>query len=152
MTNQNTPEQIVAEAMVNAGAPLMGPQVEEAVVAALGAAGLLATAGVAPQEQLSDDDLLKKYTSAVDEAMKAAHARDGFASNMSRESIVAGLRAVTLAAQVAVDEAKLTEIVRGTIARRPYTDETRRAIHGLEHAVGREISWRSDEWLGGGVR
>ena len=50
MTNQNTPEQIVAEAMVNAGAPLMGPQVEEAVVAALGAAGLLTTAGVAPQE------------------------------------------------------------------------------------------------------
>lgn len=71
----------------------------------------LAAAGVAPQEQLSDDDLLKKYTSAVDGAMKAAHARDGFASNMSRESIVAGLRAVTLAAPVAVDEAKLAEVI-----------------------------------------
>ena len=43
---------------------------------------------------MSDDELLETYRAAVNRAMSEAHARDGFASNMSRESIVAGLRAV----------------------------------------------------------
>jgi len=43
---------------------------------------------------MSDDELLETYRAAVNKAMSEAHARDGFASNMSRESIVAGLRAV----------------------------------------------------------
>ena len=45
-------------------------------------------------EGMSDDELLETYRAAVNKAMSEAHARDGFASNMSRESIVAGLRAV----------------------------------------------------------
>ena len=45
-------------------------------------------------EGMSDDELLETYRAAVNRAMSEAHARDGFASNMSRESIVAGLRAV----------------------------------------------------------
>lgn len=42
----------------------------------------------------TDDELLDTYRDAVDLAMHRANMRDGFASNMSRESIVAGLRAV----------------------------------------------------------
>ena len=45
-------------------------------------------------EGMSDDELLETYRAAVNRAMSEAYARDGFASNMSRESIVAGLRAV----------------------------------------------------------
>ena len=41
MTNQ-TPESVIAEAMVNAGAPLMHSRVEEAVAGALRKAGMLA--------------------------------------------------------------------------------------------------------------
>ena len=43
---------------------------------------------------MSDDELLETYRASVNKAMDEANARDGFASNMSRESIVAGLRAV----------------------------------------------------------
>lgn len=43
---------------------------------------------------MSDDELLETYRAAINKAMDEAYARDGFASNMSRESIVAGLRAV----------------------------------------------------------
>jgi hypothetical protein len=42
----------------------------------------------------TDDELLETHRNAVGQAMKKASERDGFASNMSRESIVAGLRAV----------------------------------------------------------
>lgn len=56
------------------------------------------------------------------------------------------------ATAVQVDEAKLVKMVRDTIDRRPYTDETRTAIHGLENAIGREIWRRLDEWLRGGGR
>ena len=43
---------------------------------------------------MSDEELLKTYRASFNKAMDEASARDGFASNMSRESIVAGLRAV----------------------------------------------------------
>lgn len=43
---------------------------------------------------MSDEELLETYRASVNKAMDEAYARDGFASNMSRESIVAGLRAV----------------------------------------------------------
>ena len=43
---------------------------------------------------MSDDELLETYRAAINKAMDEAYARDGFATNMSRESIVAGLRAV----------------------------------------------------------
>lgn len=44
--------------------------------------------------RISDDDLIKTYWGAVDRAMSWANARDGYGSSSSRESIVAGLRAV----------------------------------------------------------
>ena len=43
---------------------------------------------------MSDEELLETYRASVNKAMDEASARDGFATNMSRESIVAGLRAV----------------------------------------------------------
>ena len=43
---------------------------------------------------MSDEELLETYRASVNKAMDEAYARDGFATNMSRESIVAGLRAV----------------------------------------------------------
>ena len=43
---------------------------------------------------MSDEELLETYRASVNKAMVEASARDGFATNMSRESIVAGLRAV----------------------------------------------------------
>jgi hypothetical protein len=46
---------------------------------------------------LSDEQLLEIQRVAVDDAMHAANTRDGYGSNMSRESIVAGLRAVEAA-------------------------------------------------------
>lgn len=48
---------------------------------------------------LSDDDLLDIQREAVRKAMNVASERDNFASNMSRESIIAGLRAVVEAAR-----------------------------------------------------
>jgi len=47
---------------------------------------------------MSEDELLNIYRAAVDSSMDAAHSREGFASNMSRESILAGLRAIERAA------------------------------------------------------
>ena len=47
---------------------------------------------------MTDDEILKAYNTAVDAAMDRAYERDGFASNLSRESRVAGLRAVERAA------------------------------------------------------
>ena len=55
--------------------------------------GLLIRASQSTIGEPSDDELLDAYRRGVNEAMEAAHARDGFSSNMSRESIVAGLRA-----------------------------------------------------------
>ena len=43
---------------------------------------------------MSDEELLETYRASNNKAMDEAFARDGFATNMSRESIVAGLRAV----------------------------------------------------------
>lgn len=40
------------------------------------------------------DELLEVHRLAVDDAMRVANERDGFGSNMSRESREAGLRAV----------------------------------------------------------
>ena len=48
--------------------------------------------------EATDDELLAIEREAIRVAMDAAHARDNFASSMSRESIVAGLRAVWNAA------------------------------------------------------
>lgn len=59
------------------------------------------------------------------------------------------LAAAALATPVEVDEAKLVGIVRSVIDRRPYADETRRAIRGLENAVAREVAHRGPEWLRG---
>jgi hypothetical protein len=47
---------------------------------------------------MTDDDLLEIHNRAVDKAMHDQAERDGFGSNMSREAIVAGLRAVERAA------------------------------------------------------
>ena len=47
---------------------------------------------------MTDDEMLEAYNTAVDAAMDRACERDGFASNMSRESRVAGLRAIERAA------------------------------------------------------
>ena len=47
---------------------------------------------------MTDDELLKLHEKAIRDAMEAAYKRDGFASSGSRESIVAGLRAVAEAA------------------------------------------------------
>jgi hypothetical protein len=43
---------------------------------------------------MSDEELFETYEQAVRSSMDEAYARTGFASNMARESIVAGLRAV----------------------------------------------------------
>ena len=43
---------------------------------------------------MSDEELLETYEQAVRSSMDETYARTGFASNMARESIVAGLRAV----------------------------------------------------------
>lgn len=53
----------------------------------------LITAVSAPPT-ITDDELLETYRVANERAMHEANLRDGFASNMSRESILAGLRAV----------------------------------------------------------
>lgn len=45
-------------------------------------------------DRTAEDMLIEVYSTAVDAAMTRANERDGFASNGSRESIVAGLRAV----------------------------------------------------------
>lgn len=42
----------------------------------------------------TDDELIEIHRQAIEEAMRIANERDGFASSGSRESIVAGLRAV----------------------------------------------------------
>ena len=42
----------------------------------------------------SDDELLTIQREAVDAAMHAANVRDGYGTNFSRESIIAGLRAI----------------------------------------------------------
>lgn len=47
---------------------------------------------------MTDDEMLETYSVAVESAMHRANERDGFASNMSRESRVAGLRAIERAA------------------------------------------------------
>ena len=47
---------------------------------------------------MTDDEMLEAYNTAVESAMHRANERDGFACNMSRESRVAGLRAVERAA------------------------------------------------------
>ena len=55
---------------------------------------------------MTDDEMLETYSVAVESAMHRANERDGFASNMSRESRVAGLRAVERAAAArALEEA-----------------------------------------------
>lgn len=55
---------------------------------------------------MTDDEMLEAYNTAVDAAMHRANERDGFASNMSRESRVAGLRAVERASAArALEEA-----------------------------------------------
>ena len=55
---------------------------------------------------MRDDEMLEAYNTAVDAAMDRACERDGFASNTSRESRVAGLRAVERAAAArALEEA-----------------------------------------------
>ena len=69
---------------------------------------------------MSDEELLETYRASVNKAMDEASARDGFATNMSRESIVAGLRAVfdmSKGEKRAEDEREaLIERIAGTIA------------------------------------
>ena len=43
---------------------------------------------------MTNEELLEAYNTAVDAAMHRANERDGFGSNVSRESRVAGLRAI----------------------------------------------------------
>ena len=55
---------------------------------------------------MTDDEMLEAYNTAVDAAMDRACEREGFASNTSRESRVAGLRAIEReAAAKALEEA-----------------------------------------------
>lgn len=46
------------------------------------------------RDRMVEDGLIEVYSSAVDAAMHRANERDGYGSSGSRESIVAGLRAV----------------------------------------------------------
>ena len=59
---------------------------------------------------MTDDEMLEAYNTAVDAAMHRANERDGFASNMSRESRVAGLRAIERAAAARALEEAADEI------------------------------------------
>ena len=59
---------------------------------------------------MTDDEMLEAYNTAVDAAMDRACERDGFASNMSRESRVAGLRAIERAAAARALEEAADEI------------------------------------------
>lgn len=90
MTNNTNPtaEQIIAEAMVNAGAPLMHSRVEEAVANALRAHGLLG--GDPTEEQIE----------RVEGVIRGAHEIGGL--NDPSEPVIASLaRAVVIAAGVA---------------------------------------------------
>ena len=57
----------------------------------------------------TDDELFQIYRAAVDVAMHEANVRDGFGSNYSRESIVAGLRAVFEQSSAPVDQSWKTD-------------------------------------------
>ena len=61
---------------------------------------------------MTDEELLEAYNTAVDAAMHRANERDGFASNMSRESRVAGLRAIERAAAARARGEALIEVVQ----------------------------------------
>lgn len=73
---------------------------------------------------MSDEELLETYRASVNKAMDEASARDGFATNMSRESIVAGLRAV-------FDMSNGEKRAEWEAERRAGDEATRRQIDGL---------------------
>lgn len=64
---------------------------------------------------LSDEQLRNIHREAVDAAMHQASERDGFGSNMSPESIIAGLRAVEAAvrADQIEKDAKIADRIKG---------------------------------------
>jgi hypothetical protein len=49
-------------------------------------------------EQMTDDQLLNIYRDANEQAMHAQNERTGFGSSMSREAILAGLKAIAACA------------------------------------------------------
>lgn len=125
--SEPTPEQIVAEAMVNAGAPLVHSRVEDAVVAALRDAGKLVAASAVIPPEPEAGQLSQRI-----EALEGKHApilvwTGGSAPEPSHEvcsacgegecAFEADLRALlaefqfVLAASVQVDEVKLAGMI-----------------------------------------
>ena len=66
MTNQ-TPESVIAEAMVNAGAPLMHSRVEEGVAAALRAANMLREPGMPEPSESERESVINAVLNRLDE-------------------------------------------------------------------------------------
>ena len=90
MTNQ-TPESVIAEAMVNAGAPLMHSRVEEGVASALRAANMLREPGVpdAATEELARikplfENLSREYPNECNKRVKAEVERDAAIAGIER--------------------------------------------------------------------
>ena len=159
-----TPEQIeaAADAMEQHYDKWSGPDEEPPTYADLAEVAIVAAAGAAPQPTTSLEDAAKRFHEAY-ERLAPEHGYKtreesavpwGEVPSRNKNLMIAVCAEIlpSLAAPVQVDEAKLVKMVRDTIDRRPYTDETRTAIHGLENAIGREIWRRRNEWLRGGGR
>ena len=89
---------------------------------------------------MTDDEMLEAYNTAVDAAMHRANERDGFASNMSRESRVAGLRAIERAAAARALEEFADQMTTGFNA--GTLNAERRAIKREARARAAEIRER----------
>ena len=86
---------------------------------------------------MTNEELLEAYNTAVDAAMHRAKERDGFASNISRESRVAGLRAIE---RQAAEEALLK-----AAASFEATDHAWGKLAMIEHLRARAAAYRREE-------
>lgn len=84
---------------------------------------------------MTDDEMLEAYNTAVDAAMDRACERDGFASNMSRESRVAGLRAIERAAAARALEDAADEIFVPHNENRDMSDAFHRGADAVYDAL-----------------
>ena len=84
---------------------------------------------------MTDDEMLKAYNTAVDAAMDRAYERDGLASNTSRESRVAGLRAVERAAAARALEDAADEIFVPHNENRDMSDAFHRGADAVYDAL-----------------
>ena len=84
---------------------------------------------------MTDDEMLETYSVAVESAMHRANERDGFASNMSRESRVAGLRAIERAAAARALEDAADEIFVPHNENRDMSDAFRRGADAVYDAL-----------------